>query len=149
SSRERDVARELGVAAVLRPLRVRRRGVYGRSASEVVRLESRRKERFMAEGSQLIRGLEGVVAAETKLCDLDGANGRLAYGGYDIDDLARRASFEEVCYLLWHGELPNRAQLDQLRAELTAARPIPPDLVQAFALMPKQTDPMRALQAAV
>ena len=103
----------------------------------------------MAEGSQLIRGLEGVVAAETKLCDLDGANGRLAYGGYDIDDLARRASFEEVCYLLWHGELPNRAQLDQLRAELTAARPIPPDLVQAFALMPKQTDPMRALQAAV
>jgi citrate synthase len=48
------------------------------------------------EGTQLIRGLEGVVAAETKLCDLDGRNGRLAYGGYDIEDLARRASFEEV-----------------------------------------------------
>ena len=50
----------------------------------------------MTEGSGLIRGLEGVVAAETKLCDLDGANGRLAYCGYDIAELARQASFEEV-----------------------------------------------------
>ena len=74
------------------------------------------------EGSQLIRGLEGVVAAETKLCDLDGKNGRLAYCGYDIDDLARRASYEEVAYLLWHGELPTRAQLGELTAELVAAR---------------------------
>ena len=62
----------------------------------------------MTEGTRLIRGLEGVVAAETKLCDLDGANARLAYCGYDIDDLARRATFEEVCYLLWYGELPSR-----------------------------------------
>jgi citrate synthase len=50
----------------------------------------------MTEGSQLIRGLEGVVAAETRLCDLDGRNGRLAYGGYDIDELARQATFEDV-----------------------------------------------------
>ena len=68
----------------------------------------------MTEGSQLIRGLEGVVAAETRLCDLDGQNGRLAYGGYDIDELARQATFEEVAYLLWHGELPTRAQLDRV-----------------------------------
>ena len=54
----------------------------------------------MAEGNQLIRGLEGVVAAETELCDLDGARGRLAYRGYDIEDLARKATFEEVAYLL-------------------------------------------------
>jgi citrate synthase len=103
----------------------------------------------MTEGTQLIRGLEGVVAAETKLCDLDGKNGRLAYCGYDIDELARQATFEEVAYLLWHGELPKRAQLDQFTAELVAARPIPGELAKAFALMPKQTDPMRALQAAV
>jgi citrate synthase len=103
----------------------------------------------MTEGTQLIRGLEGVVAAETRLCDLDGKNGRLAYCGYDIDDLARRATYEEVAYLLWRGELPQRAQLDQLSAELVAARPIPGELAKAFALMPKQTDPMRALQAAV
>jgi citrate synthase len=101
------------------------------------------------EDSGLIRGLEGVVAAETRLCDLDGAHGRLAYAGYDIDELARLASFEEVAYLLWHGELPRAAQLDGLTVQLTAAREIPREILQAFRLMPKDTDPMRALQAAV
>jgi citrate synthase len=103
----------------------------------------------MAEGTQLIRGLEGVVAAETELCDLDGTNGRLAYRGYDIADLAGQATFEEVAYLLWMGELPTRVELDRFLAELATARPIPEDLVKAFALMPKQTDPMRVLQASV
>jgi citrate synthase len=90
-----------------------------------------------------------VVAAETRLCDLDGAHGRLAYVGYDIDELARLATFEEVAYLLWHGELPKAAQLDGLTVQLTAARDVPRDVVQAFRLMPRSTDPMRALQAAV
>jgi len=103
----------------------------------------------MPDGRQLIRGLEGVVAAQTQLCELDGAGGRLAYRGYDIDDLARRATFEEVCHLLWRGELPTPAQYDGLVVSLVAAREIPRELVQAFALMPKDTDPNRALQAAV
>jgi citrate synthase len=103
----------------------------------------------MTESSQLIRGLEGVVAAETRLCDLDGRNGRLAYGGYDIDELARQATFEEVAYLLWHDALPSRAELGRFQSELAAARPIPADLVRAFSLMPRETDPMRVLQAAV
>jgi len=103
----------------------------------------------MSEGGQLIRGLEGVVAAETRLCDLDGANGRLAYGGFDIADLARRATFEEVSYLLWQGDLPSKAQLDRFTTELIAARGIPGELIQEFRLMPKATDPMRVLQAAV
>jgi citrate synthase len=103
----------------------------------------------MSEGSGLIRGLEGVVAAETRLCDLDGANGRLAYQGHDIADLAREATFEEVAYLLWHGSLPGRGALERLGAELIAARPIPDALVAAFRLFPRDTDPMRALQAAV
>jgi citrate synthase len=107
------------------------------------------QEGFMTESSRLIRGLEGVVAVETELCDLDGANGRLAYRGYDIDHLARHASFEEVCHLLWHGALPTRGQLDRFRAELIGARPIPDTLARAFALLPRETDPMRALQAAV
>src|SRR5438093_11112524 len=98
------------------------------------------------EGSQLIRGLEGVVAAETKLCDLDGRNGRLAYGGYDIEDLARRASFEEVCHLLWYGDLPNAAQLDKTTLALISAREIPADLGQALKLLPKATEPMRVPQ---
>jgi len=101
------------------------------------------------EGTQLIRGLEGVVAAETALCDLDGKNGRLAYRGYDIEDLARRASFEEVCHLLWYGELPTAAQLDKTTLGLIAARDVPAELVQAFRLMPKDTDPMRVLQSVV
>jgi citrate synthase len=101
------------------------------------------------EGSQLIRGLEGVVAAETQLCDLDGANGRLAYRGYDIADLARHTSFEEVAHLLWHGDLPTVAQLDRTTIALVAAREIPREVVEAFRLMPNETDPMRALQAAV
>src|SRR6266699_3628936 len=103
----------------------------------------------MAEGTQLIRGLEGVVAAETELCALDGTNGRLAYRGYDIADRAGQATFEEVAYLLWMGELPTRGELDGFLAELATARPIPEDLVKAFARMPKQTDPMRVLQASV
>jgi citrate synthase len=103
----------------------------------------------MSEGSGLIRGLEGVVAAETQLCDLDGANGRLAYRGYDIADLAQQATFEQVVYLLLHGDLPKPAQLDSLVVGLTAARAIPVELVEAFSLMPKDTDPMRVLQAAV
>jgi citrate synthase len=103
----------------------------------------------MTEGTHLIRGLEGVVAAETQLCDLDGAHGRLAYRGYDIDDLARHASFEEVAHLLWHGDLPDAAALDQTVVALTAARAIPDEVVRAFRLVPRGTDPMRALQAAV
>lgn len=103
----------------------------------------------MTEGTHLIRGLEGVVAAETRLCDLDGAHGRLAYAGYDIDDLARKATFEEVCHLLWHGGLPKAAALDRLTLELVGARAIPRELLQMFTLMPKDTDPMRVLQASV
>jgi citrate synthase len=103
----------------------------------------------MTEGTRLIRGLEGVVAAETKLCDLDGAHGRLAYRGYDIDDLARHATFEEVCHLLWYGELPSKGQIDKLTVALVAARTIPDQVVEAFRVMPRDTDPNRPLQAAV
>jgi citrate synthase len=103
----------------------------------------------MTESSGLIRGLEGVVAAETQLCDLDGATGRLAYRGYDIADLARKATFEEVVYLLLYGELPKAAQLDALVVGLTAAREIPREMLQVFRMAPKGTDPMRVLQASV
>src|ERR1700756_3053600 len=95
------------------------------------------------------RGLEGVAPAEPRLCDLDGKNGRLAYVGYDIDELARKATFEEVTYLLLYGELPKAAQLDALTVALTAGREIPRELIAAFKLMPRATDPMRVLQSAV
>ena len=68
-------------------------------------------------------GLEGVVAAETAVSEVDGANGRLIYrGGYLIEDLVPVATFEEVAYLLWHGELPTEKELDALRRQMAGAR---------------------------
>ena len=62
-------------------------------------------------------GLEDVVATSSAICFLDGERGVLAYCGYDIHDLAQQATFEEVCYLLWHRRLPTRAELEQLQAD--------------------------------
>jgi citrate synthase len=101
-----------------------------------------------AEGG-LIRGLEGVVAATTQLCDLDGVNGRLAYQGYGIEDLARHASFEEVVWLLWHGDLPRQAELEAFRKELTGSAELPAEAVKALKLLPKTMHPMRVLQMGV
>ncbi len=69
-----------------------------------------------------VRGLESVVAAETRLGAVDGTAGTLHYAGYSIDELATRASFEETLYLLFYGELPDAAQLAGLRAELGTAQ---------------------------
>ncbi len=99
--------------------------------------------------SGLIRGLEGVVAATSRLCDLDGVNGRLAYQGYAIESLARQASFEEVTWLLWHGELPGEADLAAFRKELIEAAPLPPEVVKILKLLPKTMHPMRVLQMGV
>ena len=97
----------------------------------------------------LVRGLEGVIAAPTAICDLDGVSGTLAYGGYDIAELAREATFEEVVYLLWHGQLPTRGQLDALAADLGANRAIPGQLVESMRLYPRPVNSMAALRAAV
>ena len=70
-------------------------------------------------------GLEDTVACSSAICYLDGDKGVLAYCGYDIHDLARHATFEEVCYLLWHRRLPTRAELGDLQSQLVAARPLP------------------------
>ena len=75
-------------------------------------------------------GLEDVVAATSAICYLDGDRGVLAYYGYDIHDLARGASFEEVCYLLWHGRMPNRAELGDLQSQLAEDDPQRPALLQ-------------------
>ena len=102
----------------------------------------------MTEGSGLIRGLEGVVAAETRLCDLDGVNGRLAYGGYDIDELARRRRSRRSAYLLWLRRAAQAGPARRAGRRTDGGARDPGRLVQAFGLMPKATDPMRVLQAA-
>ena len=65
-------------------------------------------------------GLRGVVIADTRICDVDGANGRLIYRGYLIQDLAERATFEETTYLLLYEKLPDSAELEEFRRRLRA-----------------------------
>jgi 2-methylcitrate synthase len=90
-------------------------------------------------------GLEDVVAASSAICYLDGDRGVLAYFGYDIHDLARGASFEEVCYLLWHGRLPTRAELGDLQSQLAAARPLSEPILRLMKQLPA-TDGMDMLR---
>ena len=81
-------------------------------------------------------GLEDVVAATSSICYLNGDRGVLAYYGYDIHDLARGASFEEVCFLLWHGRLPTRPELGDLQSQLAAARPLSEAILRLMRQLP-------------
>lgn len=94
-------------------------------------------------------GLEGVVVAETGLSAIDGEKGELIYAGYDIDDLARNTTFEEVAYLLWHDRLPTRAELDELNRQLAAERAIPDQVMEMLRVFPRDADAMAALRTAV
>jgi citrate synthase len=96
-------------------------------------------------------GLEDVVAASSAICYLDGDRGVLAYYGYDIHDLARGVSFEEVCYLLWHGRLPNRAELGDLQSQLAAARPLSEPILRLMKQLPASDgmDTLRTLTSAL
>ncbi len=81
-------------------------------------------------------GLEDTVATSSAICYLDGDRGVLAYCGYDIHDLARHATFEDVCYLLWHRRLPTRAELGDLQSQLVAARPLPEAVLRLAKALP-------------
>jgi citrate synthase len=93
-------------------------------------------------------GLEGVVATSSNICFIDGDAGILSYQGYNIHTLAENATFEEVVYLLWHGKLPNQAELDALKASLVAKREIPSE-VTAFLKSVGTHKPMDVLRTAV
>src|SRR5690349_10457593 len=90
-------------------------------------------------------GLEDVVATSSAICYLDGDKGVLAYCGYDIHDLARSATFEEVCYLLWHRRLPSRPELGDLQSQLASARPLPESIIRLMRSLPP-VDGMDALR---
>ena len=103
----------------------------------------------MADEKEFKEGLEDVVAGTSRITDVNGSEGKLIYGGYDIHDLAQNTTFEEVVYLLWHGELPTQEQLAQLNAELDAHRALPApawDLIRQF---PPKSAPMDALRTGV
>jgi citrate synthase len=99
--------------------------------------------------SVISKGLEGVVATDTRLGDVRGQEGQLVYCGYDIEELAGKASFEEVIYLLWHNKLPNRSELADLKKRLAAERQLPDQVVEFLRTTPRTALPIDVLRTAV
>jgi citrate synthase len=94
-------------------------------------------------------GLEGIVAGRSALCDIDGHTGKLLYAGYDIVDLAEHSTFEETCWLLWHGELPTSQELQGLRDDLAANLEPRPAVWDVAADAPETADAMDLLRTQV
>ncbi len=93
-------------------------------------------------------GLEGVVAAKSDICFIDGNAGRLVYQGYEIGDLVENTTFEEVAFLLWEGRLPNKTELAELHKELAANTALPSHVERVIEAMPKDALPMDVLRTA-
>jgi citrate synthase len=99
--------------------------------------------------SVISKGLEGVVATDTQLGDVRGQEGQLIYCGYDINELAGKASFEEVIYLLWHNKLPSRSELAELKKQLAAERQLPDQVIEFLRTSPRNALPIDVLRTAV
>ncbi|HEY0545726.1 MAG TPA: citrate synthase [Pyrinomonadaceae bacterium] len=102
-----------------------------------------------AASASAAAGLRGVVAAASSIGDVDGEKGVLIYEGYDIHDLARHSTFEEVVYLLWHGQLPKREELDELRRTLSECYELPTEVLDLMRQFPRDAEPMDVLRTAV
>lgn len=94
-------------------------------------------------------GLKDVIAVNSSICTVDGEQGLLTYRGYDIRDLATQATYEEIVYLLWYGELPAAAQLAEFKASFAAARAVPEPVLAAMKSYPGTAHPLDALRTAV
>ena len=106
----------------------------------------------MMSGNQqgeIAKGLEGVVAAETKIGFVDGINGRLVYRGYNIEDLVEKSNFEEVAYLLIYGKLPTQTEFKQFRDNLNLNAGISEDLFSIISDTTHKSHPMSALRTAI
>ena len=99
--------------------------------------------------AELKAGLQDVVVATSSICSIDGERGKLVYSGYDIHDLAAHSTFEEVVYLLWHGRLPKRDELDELQQRLTENRSISPEMIDLLTRLPPPQHGMETLRTAV
>jgi citrate synthase len=102
-----------------------------------------------AAASKSPAGLEGVVAAESSVGDVDGLRGVLIYQGIDIHELAEHSNFEETVFLLWHGRLPRRDELDSLRRELADNLRVPEEVSDLMRSFPRDAEPMDSLRTAV
>jgi citrate synthase len=99
--------------------------------------------------SVVSKGLEGIIAAETRLGEVKGQEGLLYYCGYDINELAGKVSYEEVVYLLFHQRLPNRAELADLTTALRAERELPEGVIDFLKKAPKKAKPIDVMRTAV
>jgi citrate synthase len=97
----------------------------------------------------IAKGLEGIVANSTTLSDVRGEEGVLIYAGYNINELASKVSYEEVVYLLWHGELPTLAQLETLHEQLRSQRELPQGVIDFILSAPKDANPMDVIRTGV
>ena len=97
----------------------------------------------------VVRGLENVAAAETRISYVDGVNGQLFYQGYNLHDIAEKVSYEEVVFLLWNAHLPTKDELSTFRSELVAGMRIPSQVVEMIKLTPPTSHPMSILRTAV
>jgi citrate synthase len=102
-----------------------------------------------APAPTVTKGLEGVVAAHTRLSDVRGDIGQLIYCGYDINELAGRVTYEEVVHLLFHNHLPNRKELAELKSTLAGYRELPQGVIDLITRLPKTTPPMHAIRTGV
>lgn len=95
------------------------------------------------------RGLDGIVAFSTTKSFIDGQKGELIYAGYNIDTLAENATFEEVCFLLWHDRLPKQNELDALNKQLISERNLPEPVLNYIKSTNKAAEPMSVVRSAV
>ncbi len=95
------------------------------------------------------KGLEGIVATTSRICYIDGDRGVLAYRGIDVHELAEHSNFEETCYLLWFGRLPNRNELKDLQVRLAEERHLDPAIIRVLRDAPRTALPMDVLRTAV
>ncbi len=104
-----------------------------------------------ASVEQYYPGLEGVISNESAIANIEGKEGQggLEYRGYQIEELAGHVSYEETAYLLLHGDLPNRSQLDDFRRRLRGMRAVPAPLLSLLGTIPKPIHPMDALRTSV
>jgi citrate synthase len=94
-------------------------------------------------------GLRGVAAATSSISDVNGEKGELIYQGYNIHDLAKHSTFEEVIYLIWNKRLPNRAELSALEQSLRASYAVPTELIDLMKQFPREADPIDVLRTAI
>ena len=95
------------------------------------------------------KGLEGIVAANSGICFIDGEAGVLAYRGIDIHELAERSNFEETTYLLWNGRLPSELELREFSSQLALARALDQRIVDMLRTFPTSATPMEVLRTTV